>query len=454
MFSFEISENIEEKFDGPIQCYKCGETFDELPLVKEHVKNAHGVSKRKQYGKPRDHQCHVCHAMYETEEKLNNHMCSYTFNSSDKVGENKCQICDIEFKNREKLSSHNLAFHVTEKRFECDQCNFKAKVARSLTLHKKRKHQKIKEDICYICGKAFADAASLKGHMKARHLEEPRQYVCDKCGATYPFEMSLRRHVSLKHPVYYLCTCCEKLFTSLKKLKVHLLNDHNIKSGSQDIYVCFKCQKCCASSKELDDHYFIDHQMPRGDEFKCTTCKDKSFASRITLKMHLMESHEFNPIEDVSYKSEFANAMSEDASQAAQTLALKSMHVVADSNLKGVRCDVCGRMMSCNRSLSDHKRQVHDKANHIKCDLCPFTTFQPYMLKKHKLRQHDKSVKYDCDQCSFTCFNKNGLMGHKKRMHFNIRPQHKCTECDSTFDAKYKLAVHMLREHNIVYKYK
>ena len=123
------------------------------------------------------------------------------------------------------------------------------------------------------------------------------------------------------------------------------------------------------------------------------------------------------------------------------------------NNITGVRCDVCGRMLSCNRSLSDHKRQVHDKANHIKCELCRFTTFQPYMLKRHKQRNHDKTTKYDCEQCDFSTYDKGRLRVHKRGVHEKIKP-HKCTECTSSYQTKYRLAVHMLREHNIVYKYK
>ena len=105
--------------------------------------------------------------------------------------------------------------------------------------------------------------------------------------------------------------------------------------------------------------------------------------------------------------------------------------------------------------MSDHKRQVHDKSNHIKCDLCSFTTFQPYMLKRHKQRNHDKSTKYDCDigGCNFFTYDKGRLRVHKRGVHEKIKP-HKCTECTSSYQTKYRLAVHMLREHNIVYKYK
>ena len=111
------------------------------------------------------------------------------------------------------------------------------------------------------------------------------------------------------------------------------------------------------------------------------------------------------------------------------------------------------KMLSWNWNLWDHKRQVHDKANHIKCELCRFTTFQLYMLKRHKQRNHDKTTKYDCEQCDFSTKDKGRLRVHKREVHEKIKP-HKCTECTSSYQTKYRLAVHMLREHNIVYKYK
>ena len=72
-------------------------------------------------------------------------------------------------------------------------------------------------------------------------------------------------------------------------------------------------------------------------EHICTQC-DKPFATKPMLTIHLMESHEFNPIESVSYKAELADALSNDTTSA-QALSLKSMQVVEDNNLKGVRYD-------------------------------------------------------------------------------------------------------------------
>ena len=79
----------------------------------------------------------------------------------------------------------------------------------------------------------------------------------------------------------------------------------------------------------LDLH--LEHNLMK--EHLCSQC-EKPFSTKPMLTIHLMETHEFNPIESVSYKSELADALSNDTS-AAQALSLKSMQVVEDTNLKG-----------------------------------------------------------------------------------------------------------------------
>jgi hypothetical protein len=288
----------------------------------------------------------------------------------------------------------------------------------------------------------------MKNHMANVHNSDAKSFICERCGKSFPSAVAFKAHCKT-HQMFHMCTFCEKIFTAKTKLRDHLALDHRFDCSGDDIFICSVCEKKHMSSNDLNEHIHVEHNLPKSQI--CSQC-DKSFASKTMLTLHLMESHEFNPIESVSYKAELADALSND-NNAAQALSLNSMHVVEDEHLKGVRCDICGRMLSCNRSLSDHKRQVHDKSNHIKCEQCNFTTFQPYMLKRHKLRNHDRTNKYDCDQCNFFTYDKGRLRVHKRGVHEKIKP-HKCTECDSTYQTKYRLAVHMLREHNIVYKYK
>ena len=69
-----ISEQS-ERIEGPVQCYRCGEIFESMELVKEHQTEKYQVARKSAYGKERPIQCHVCKYMFETEEKKSYHMC-------------------------------------------------------------------------------------------------------------------------------------------------------------------------------------------------------------------------------------------------------------------------------------------------------------------------------------------------------------------------------------------
>ena len=203
----------------------------------------------------------------------------------------------------------------------------------------------------------------MKNHMANVHNSDAKSYVCERCGKSFPSIVAFKAHMK-SHQLFHMCTFCEKIFTAKTKLRDHLAIDHRFDCSADDIFICSICEKKHLSSNDLNEHLNQDHNLMK--EHICTQC-EKAFATKPMLTIHLMESHEFNPIESVSYKAELADSMANDTS-AAQALSLKSMQVVEDNNLKGVRCDVCGRMLSCNRSLSDHKRQVHDKTNHVSLD--------------------------------------------------------------------------------------
>ena len=59
-------------------------------------------------------------------------------------GKNHCKVCDMNFARRDLLLSHNLTFHVTEKKFACDQCDFKATLRDNLLKHIKSRHKGVK----------------------------------------------------------------------------------------------------------------------------------------------------------------------------------------------------------------------------------------------------------------------------------------------------------------------
>ena len=306
-------------------------------------------------------------------------------------------------------------------------------------MHKKRKHLGVRTHICHYCGKGFFDSFNLKTHMDKGHSNNEKQYICDKCGSAYNSHISLKGHIREKHPVYYLCTFCEEMFQSSRKLRIHLYNSHEVKCGTKDYYLCWKCQKPFTSSKELDDHLCVEHEMSRL-EHHCQLCTDKSYSSKVTLKMHVVETHDldFTKVSNSPFITSLFNVIKE-----------PNINTVPSA---GVQCPVCQRMFSSNRSLADHRRQVHEKANHIKCQHCPFTAFQPYLMKRHVLRQHTKTTKYECHQCEYFTYDIGSINVHKRRVHNKVK-SFQCAGCDKRFEKKRDYASHMLKTHNIVYQY-
>jgi hypothetical protein len=70
---------------------------------------------------------------------------------------------------------------------------FQAKFEVNLTRHKKRIHEKLKTEVCHVCGKAYLDKYCLKKHVELAHPDGEQKFVCDKCGASYAALQTLRQ---------------------------------------------------------------------------------------------------------------------------------------------------------------------------------------------------------------------------------------------------------------------
>ena len=70
---------------------------------------------------------------------------------------------------------------------------FQAKFEVNLTRHKKRIHEKLKTEVCHVCGKSYLDKYNLKKHVELAHPDGEQKFVCDKCGASYAALQTLRQ---------------------------------------------------------------------------------------------------------------------------------------------------------------------------------------------------------------------------------------------------------------------
>ena len=60
--------------------------------IKEHQKEVHNVNFSKAFGPPRPFQCHNCKATFETEFKLQDHICKVTLKRKKKGEKSKRNV--------------------------------------------------------------------------------------------------------------------------------------------------------------------------------------------------------------------------------------------------------------------------------------------------------------------------------------------------------------------------
>ena len=337
-----------------------------------------------------------------------------------------CDICGKVFQSDKHVDNHKRIIHFGESLFECDQCGKNFSSNSSLLMHKKKIHEGKKEQ-CSICGKSFLNLSS---HMKYHHSEnKDKEIMCELCGKSIKFKL-LAHHMKT-HDKNKMCTICDFFIAGSKKLIEHLGQDHGVYCHTNDYYICQTCHLKCHSSKELQDHLIKVHQLETNQH--CEHCVT-SYPTKSLLAIHLMDCHNYKP------------------SKAAQSLGTVTK-VLTDHTTNTHQCDICDKKLASKRTLFDHKKQVHNRANHLKCDHCDYTSHEPSRLKRHILEKHTKATKFPCDQCPYVTNINSILLTHKRNQHEGLNKRNVCTECKKKFTTKKKLAEHMLAEHNIVYEY-
>ena len=88
----------------------------------------------------------------------------------------------------------------------------------NLTRHKKRIHEKLKTEVCHVCGKSYLDKYNLKKHVELAH---PDLFVISV--AQVMLHCKLPGYtLEKKNPVYDLRIFCDLKFREKSKLQVIL----------------------------------------------------------------------------------------------------------------------------------------------------------------------------------------------------------------------------------------
>ncbi|XP_023939878.2 zinc finger protein 320 isoform X2 [Bicyclus anynana] len=166
-------------------CNKCGKCYKTSTQVRVHNTSVHLMNAR-QYNC-----CKLCKAPVKIGERAS-HM-----EAVHGVPVPTCGACGKKFPNTCLLLRHQKFFHMRERDYKCDKCDYASLTAFHLNMHK-MSHEEERPFVCEVCNKAYKWKSVLRRHMLI-HLNI-RAHVCPACGQSFVQKSSLRYHVSRRHP--------------------------------------------------------------------------------------------------------------------------------------------------------------------------------------------------------------------------------------------------------------
>lgn len=135
---------------------------------------------------------------------------------------------------------------------------------------------------CHICGKRYANPKALKKH-QVIHPEMVFEWQCRICNKTFPYKITMSRHVKLHAgEKLFKCENCKKRFETRYALVQH------VKLHKSDVpFRCELCDKPFLKSAEFSRHV----RTHTGEKpFPCTVC-EKAFTTKASFLKHSEKKH-------------------------------------------------------------------------------------------------------------------------------------------------------------------
>lgn len=467
------------------ECILCDTSYTVLNDLIAHIQE-HRRQMKKYFA------CHICDVAFDEGRSLENHVVSHIgpeIVNSCKKNLHDCSECGAAFPSIVDLCTHRKKKHVDQK-YQCGQCE--AKFSRSEDLHL---HTRLHRGLCLLkclCGKMFANARYLGGHIRKMHAGLVDESVLVMLSEGLPIDFKNIRDWSELQPSAgppplvpltnkkdenrfvvaktnepdaipkiferkFKCPVksCPLVFVKLTTVSVHCSRNHPGQVLPSDI-------KKIEEEANVPDLALIPFRYKENPIVRATCCNicDTEFPSRVRLLEHLKDTHDANrPFKCSHCKLLFSKV---------RTL---QDHIDLIHETDKFRCDYCGILFQKQTSLTAHYKK-HEGDETFTCATCQVPYTNRKQLQKH-MRIHWDGLPHKCDYCDkrfaqscdktkherkhtgvkpFKCktcnraFSQPTSLKKHEMIHTNAR-EFVCTECGKAFQYKTNLTVHM-RIHN------
>ncbi|XP_071522044.1 uncharacterized protein [Panulirus ornatus] len=293
---------------------------------------------------------------------------------------------------------------------------------------------------CPFCESVFK-RKDIKTHLAEAHQEEIH-YPCTECDEVFDTFMQLRQHCLVIHMgverEQFMCKICNKKFSSLTGLKVHVETIHK----KAQVYECPECKEIFNQKGNMQNHFRRVHQGDEARKLLCDIC-NKGFICPSDLRKH---------VERVHLKVRKNEVMCEVCGKPFSDSRAMRIHINA-VHTKEVQhpCPECKMVFHSLTNMVTHRRRMHGGPEGRKnvCEVCGKGFCSPSDLKTHIRVVHENIRKYVCDICG-QAFKVCSHLKYHRRKHTGETP-YECPHCGKCFHGPSHISDHVKKVHKTVY---